>query len=280
MRLSEAEEQELLRTLGLHNARLIYEEDTVILDKVVPAGIPIDLGDDSPEYKDAIKRIMRMGSRVLLEARGASMIGAGIESGDMLEITLVDVAEDGDVVVASLDGQETVKYYYEDEDGEKWLIPANDDFEPINMATATNARIIAKVVRIVKNTKPHGNQKDLQRRINKVRKSMEAAPPSNRKIAKALKEVVDMIRNSRQWFSIYSVLYHRSIVATYGDFVSLLQDIMGEEAPSLDIEDLRKMEVESFSKPYYMWDEGNAPVTGKRFNDYLSIARTFSKGLS
>lgn len=76
-----------------------------------------------------------------LRVRGESMIGAGIFDGDLVVIRPQNVASNGDIVLALLDDEATIKRFYRD-GGEVWLLPENDAFSPID---GRYAQILGKV---------------------------------------------------------------------------------------------------------------------------------------
>ena len=66
-----------------------------------------------------------------LRVRGESMINAGILDGDIVIVRRTEYAENGDIVVAFIDGEEaTVKRFYK-EKGYYRLQPENDTMDPI-----------------------------------------------------------------------------------------------------------------------------------------------------
>jgi repressor LexA len=68
----------------------------------------------------------------LLRVEGHSMIGVGIEDGDLIAVHRTPVADPGRIVVARLEGEITVKRLARD--GEGWqLLSANPDFAPIRV---------------------------------------------------------------------------------------------------------------------------------------------------
>lgn len=69
-------------------------------------------------------------STVLVQARGDSMIGAGINDGDMLVVERNPDPETGRIVVAIVDGDFTVKYLQRDGRG-YYLQPANEHYPVI-----------------------------------------------------------------------------------------------------------------------------------------------------
>jgi repressor LexA len=66
----------------------------------------------------------------LLEVKGDSMIEAHIEEGDLVIAQRTETARDGDIVVAEVDGEWTLKYYKKSGD-KTWLMPANKNYKPI-----------------------------------------------------------------------------------------------------------------------------------------------------
>jgi len=68
----------------------------------------------------------------LLEVKGDSMIEAHIEEGDMVIAERAENAKDGDIVVAEVDGEWTLKYLRKDlKKNTMWLQPANKNYKPI-----------------------------------------------------------------------------------------------------------------------------------------------------
>lgn len=68
----------------------------------------------------------------LLEVKGDSMIEAHIEEGDYVVAERSEIAKNGDIVIAEVDGEWTMKYYRVDpKKGTVWLEPANREYEAI-----------------------------------------------------------------------------------------------------------------------------------------------------
>ena len=70
------------------------------------------------------------GGDFLLEVRGDNMSGDHILEGDLVVVKRADSCENGDTVVAMIDGEATVKRYHR-EGGRVELRPANPSYEPI-----------------------------------------------------------------------------------------------------------------------------------------------------
>lgn len=79
----------------------------------------------------------------ILEVKGDSMIEAHIDEGDFVIAERTETAKPGDIVIAEVDQEWTMKYY-RSEGGMSWLEPANRNYEPIYPAESLR---IAAVVR-------------------------------------------------------------------------------------------------------------------------------------
>jgi repressor LexA len=74
--------------------------------------------------------IKRKDASYLLQVDGDSMIEAHIAPGDMVIAERTNVARDGDIVIAEVDGEWTMKYFKQ-KLGRVWLEPANKKYKPI-----------------------------------------------------------------------------------------------------------------------------------------------------
>ena len=81
-----------------------------------------------------------------LRVRGDSMINAGILSGDKVVVRPQQTAEDGQIVVAMIEGEATVKRLRRRK-GEIWLMPENDSYAPIDGSEAEIVGLVKAVVR-------------------------------------------------------------------------------------------------------------------------------------
>ena len=77
-----------------------------------------------------------------LRVKGDSMINAGILEGDIIVVAIEATALNGEIVVAMIDGEATVKRFKR-EAGRVWLLPENPEYQPID---GNNAQILGKVV--------------------------------------------------------------------------------------------------------------------------------------
>ena len=123
-------------------------DDRVPLLGVVAAGSPIESIAD-PEPFAVPRGLLRSGDHYVLQVRGDSMIDEGIRDGDFVVVQSTPDATDGDVVVALLDDEVTLKRLYR-EDGRTYrLQPANLDLPPI-FVPADRLKVQGVVVGLVR----------------------------------------------------------------------------------------------------------------------------------
>lgn len=96
----------------------------------VTAGMPILAVEDIEGYVPVSESVRRGRELFALRVCGESMINAGILDGDVAVVHRTPVAENGDIVVALIGEEATVKRFYK-ENGHFRLQPENDAFEPI-----------------------------------------------------------------------------------------------------------------------------------------------------
>lgn len=135
-----------------HLGRLIPSE--TFADKIgsvpmlgfVTAGFPATVEEelaDTVNLDDML--IQKRAFTYMLEVDGDSMIDAHIEKGDMVLVEKCNSAKDGDIVIAEVDGEFTMKYFKKS--GSKvWLEPANKNYKPIYPEHSLNINAVVKAV--------------------------------------------------------------------------------------------------------------------------------------
>ncbi|MBP3301188.1 MAG: transcriptional repressor LexA [Clostridia bacterium] len=108
----------------------------------VTAGVPILAQECIEDYIQVPADQIRGRETFALTVRGDSMINAGILDGDVIVVLRTPVAEDGEIVVALLGDEATVKRFYRE--GRRFrLQPENDAYAPIY---ADEVTILGKVI--------------------------------------------------------------------------------------------------------------------------------------
>ena len=115
----------------------------------LPAGFPSP-ADDYIEGKLDLNRhlIKHPAATFFVRVTGDSMIGAGIHSGDLLVVDRSLDAVDGNVIVAALDGELTVKRLFRQGTILR-LLPANTAYEPIEILTQQSFEIFGVVTNVI-----------------------------------------------------------------------------------------------------------------------------------
>lgn len=108
----------------------------------VAAGGPILAEENIEEYIDIPRIAGGNDADFVLSVRGDSMIKAGILDGDFVVVKSQQTARDGEIVVAMIDNEATVKRFFREADHIR-LQPENDAFEPIR---SPDAAVIGSVV--------------------------------------------------------------------------------------------------------------------------------------
>ncbi len=112
----------------------------------IAAGGPILAEQAVEDVFPLPRQIVGEGTLFLLKVVGDSMVDAAICDGDWVVVRQQQVAENGDVVAAMIDGEATVKTFRR-RDGHVWLMPHNAAFSPINGDDATVLGRVTAVLR-------------------------------------------------------------------------------------------------------------------------------------
>lgn len=118
----------LKRTIRICNSQRVKSANIPLVGTVA-AGKPILAVESIEEY---IPVPITTGAKDMfaLRVKGDSMVKAAILDGDLVVVQSTPTAENGDIVVALIDDEATVKTFYK-EDGHFRLQPENDNYEPI-----------------------------------------------------------------------------------------------------------------------------------------------------
>lgn len=261
-----------------------------LCDKPVPVsgnsvicGYPTEPSDyDLSEYVLLPKELMGIHPEMFVPVEGESMIDAGYEPGDQLRIRFGVTAHDGDNILIWVDGRCTVKTLFTDEDGQKWLVPQNEEYDSILLNEEMDVRILGVVVAVVK-ASSRVSSRSLLQAIRRTKNKMKAAKKlTNEEVDERIVKIGSLVVHARQWFSVYRALLDKELTEE-DDFTGIcdrVKRLLPDHKHLPDPKELSKMNVLSFTKPLSMWVESNAPVRGQRFKDYLRIGMSMSNLLA
>jgi DNA polymerase V len=122
--------------------------DLPFVNQGISAGFPSP-ADDFLDIKIDLNRefIKNPNSTFYARVRGRSMVGAGLSDGDLLIIDRSLEPENKKIAVCFVDGEFTVKRIKKEKDT-VWLLPENEEYQPIKV-TADNEFIIWGIVTTV-----------------------------------------------------------------------------------------------------------------------------------
>ncbi len=113
----------------------------------IAAGAPVLATENVEDHVS----LSRFDDCFLLRVQGRSMAGAGIMDGDLVIVRQQPEARPGEIVVALLGDEATVKRF-QPEDGRVLLVPENPDFQPIVVdRSGADFRIVGVVVGLLRN---------------------------------------------------------------------------------------------------------------------------------
>lgn len=112
----------------------------------VAAGMPILAEENITDYLKLPTEIVGEAPSFMLSVRGDSMIEAGINDGDYVVVKEQPVASNGDIVVALIDDEATIKRFYKEADCIR-LQPENSHMEPLLVHDCSIAGTVVAVFR-------------------------------------------------------------------------------------------------------------------------------------
>ena len=276
--MTENELKELLEKLEEQGWRpLLCDTPVPYFENAVPCGKPEDVGGVQGDVQMWPKALLSIQSEFVVKVKGDSMKDANIEAGDEVKVQTNALPRDGDIVLVAIDGEITLKTYCEDEDGRPWLVPQNDAYEAFQLSEKQNVEVCGVVKEVIK-TAPRVTSRACMKAINRARqKRFEPKVITPQQVSHTIREVAPMVKTARQWYAVYRPMAEPDLkVVAEGDFETFCK-MVATEVPEHEhlpsCVELQRMAVQSFAKPVVLWRPDNAPVKGKRFVSYQSIAQ-------
>lgn len=268
-----------------------YDTPVPYYDSKVPCGDPADLLGSIPDgYLLLPHGASGINARFGISVKGDSMVGAGIEDGDELDVVATPVAEDGDIVVAVVEGETTVKMFFTDNFGRHWLVPRNAKYQPLLLEKYRDAYVAGRVVKVHKNAR-RGKFRELH---TLVTQSPDYAVPaeqreagqqpdgdSRARVARAVGRAFGDMSGvtSSDWIAAYWVLTtYAKAPASYSAFADWANALSVEGMPPCKADLLRKADG-VYSQPLYRWEECTT-VRESTLQRRLQIARTLKQQLA
>lgn len=126
--------------LIMYAADLSSELELAFAEQGIRAGFPSPAQDYMVNSIDLNKELIRHPATTFYaRAVGDSMKDCGIDDGDLLVIDKAIEPQEGDIVVAFIDGEFTLKTVrFDDKENCIWLVPANEEYSPIKITEENN----------------------------------------------------------------------------------------------------------------------------------------------
>jgi repressor LexA len=115
----------------------------------VAAGAPLLAEENVEDYIATPSVAGGDDGEYLLRIKGQSMKNAGIIDGDLVVVRPQETASDGEIVVALLGEEATVKRFFQESDHIR-LQPENETMDPILVTEETDVRILGRVVGLMR----------------------------------------------------------------------------------------------------------------------------------
>ncbi len=251
--------------------------DTAVpyFENAVMCGNPADVGDLIWGMEMYPRDFFDNENEFMAMVRGDSMKDVNIIEGDKVIVRATKSFQDGDILVVLLDGDYTLKSFCKDEEGRPWLIPQNAAYMAFPLNETQNVRVRGVVIEVIK-SKPRVAFRSCMKEINRARAaSTEVKTISPQQVSQAIREVAPMIKVARQWYAVFRAMVDVRVIEKNG--YDMFIDIVKKELPNHpklpQRAEMHRLDMQSFSRPISLWRSDNAPVKGKRFNEYLSIAK-------
>ena len=248
----------------------------------VHAGNPEEPGQVPPDMTLVPKALLAMYSEAMVRVQGNSMIDWGIEDGDMVRLSYGRSPHDGDIVVVAIGTECTLKAYYEDDDGIRWLVPQNkaekEKYKAIKLDDNIDTVYLCGVVTELCKALPRVPARAMRSVVKETKESYEEKPKvSEQRVRSIIRIIESEITKARLWYAVYRPLVDAEANGVQrGDFdafCSLVKSVVPDHEHLPSAQEMQRMAVLSFSKEVKFWDVNNAPVNKGRFNVYMKIAK-------
>jgi repressor LexA len=133
-----------LRPVAARNVPLVGE---------IAAGGPILAEERVDAVYPLPRELVGEGQLFMLRVRGESMVEAGVLDGDLVVVRQQPSVEQGEMCAVLVDGEATVKFFRRTRNGEVFLDPANEAYEPIPVTADQDAAIMGKVVTVLRSVR-------------------------------------------------------------------------------------------------------------------------------
>lgn len=196
----------------------------------------------------------------------------GYDDGDVLHVRLGVTARDGDQVLVETDGRCTVRTLFSDDEGQAWLVAADDRVEAQPLTAGSDIRLLG-VVTAVDKIAPRTPAAFCMKAVQRAR-SRQGCTLSDDQVDSIISTVGPEVHHGRRWYAVYRALAdcHPDAAGSVADFCRRVARVLPGHAHLPDPKEVGRMAVQSFSKRVELWTPANAPASGAHYQDYVRLA--------
>ena len=180
MAITENEVKEILELLEKAGWQPQLCDTPVPAYESVHAGNPMEPGQEPSDFIMMPKAFLSMCPEGMIKVQGNSMLDAGICDGDWVKMTIAQEPKDGDIVVVVIGSECTLKSYYEDDNGVRWLIPQNKaeegKYRVIRLDDTLEKVYLCGVVKEILKALPRVSTRSLRSTLNALKAYADEEP--------------------------------------------------------------------------------------------------------
>ena len=278
MAITENEVKEILELLEKAGWQPQLCDTPVPAYESVHAGNPMEPGQEPSDFIMMPKAFLSMCPEGMIKVQGNSMLDAGICDGDWVKMTIAQEPKDGDIVVVVIGSECTLKSYYEDDNGVRWLIPQNKaeegKYRVIRLDDTLEKVYLCGVVKEILKALPRVSTRSLRSTLNALKAYADEEPRiTEQRVNEVIRIVAADIKIARLWYAVYKPMEEKNVFPKEG-YAAFCERVRLEvpEHKHLPVEvELQRMAVQSFKRSVRQWNPNDAPVQGKRFVAYQQI---------
>ena len=148
-----------------------------VVESPVRAGIPEEMGRLPIETVAMPRALLSMIEELLVKVKGDSMVDREIYDGDYAKLEVDRSPKSNDIVIAAIGNEVTLKVFFEDENGIRWLVPQNkarrDKYKPIMLDGRSENVMICGVVYDVLRHLPRVSNRDIASELKAAKEEMD-----------------------------------------------------------------------------------------------------------
>ena len=207
MAITENEVKEILELLEKAGWQPQLCDTPVPAYESVHAGNPMEPGQEPSDFIMMPKAFLSMCPEGMIKVQGNSMLDAGICDGDWVKMTIAQEPKDGDIVVVVIGSECTLKSYYEDDNGVRWLIPQNKaeegKYRVIRLDDTLEKVYLCGVVKEILKALPRVSTRSLRSTLNALKAYADEEPRiTEQRVNEVIRIVAADIKIGRQWYAV------------------------------------------------------------------------------